>query len=486
MPHVPTTHAALPRSTNSTHAGGAQAPSRASSASAPTAGITRRSALARGIGSLSALSGASALLAACGSSGTSGSAANTKGLTAWWWGDPPQMPAWLNQTVAAFKKEAGIGVSVQQQQTTSFVSNFTAATAARQGPGVAAQWATMPVLAQAWKGAITPLNAYVPQSELAHWNLRQENLYQGHYYAMPLYVLGQPWVINRRLFEKAGLDPADPPKTWDALLAVCATLLRKGIQPFAFGNSDTLYGRFALSFLGFQHLDSLDDLKAPMLGEASFADPKYSAFMGQFKELSDRGYLGKEPMSLDVTQAQGQFQSGKAAMAWTSDETALAWGQTLGMDNVVPIKFPVVGAGKLNSAYTATQSCSYFVTSWNSDPASGAEFLKFLHKPEQRQSLFEVCKVVPADNRFDASVITNPLQRELYLRNTRGTQIWLENWIPPSFDDTANGPGAQKLMTGTSVAEVAALWDQQAKAWREENPESAKKYRDWPMTPASV
>jgi raffinose/stachyose/melibiose transport system substrate-binding protein len=305
MPHAPTTHR--------------DQPSPAPSKSPPTAGLTRRSVLARGLGGLSAMTGAGALLAACGSS-SSGSGGNAKAMTAWWWGDPPQMPAWLNQSVAAFKKESGIGVTVQQQQTTSFVSNFTAATAARQGPDVAAQWATMPVLAQAWKGAITPLNAYVPESELAHWNLRQENLYQGHYYAMPLYVLGQPWVINRTLFEKAGLDPTAPPTTWDALLAACAALLKKGLQPFAFGNSDTLYGRFALSFLGFQHLDSVDDLKASMLGEASFAEPKYSAFMGQFKELSDRGYLGKEPMSLDVTQAQGQFQSGQAAMAWRSDE----------------------------------------------------------------------------------------------------------------------------------------------------------------------
>jgi ABC-type glycerol-3-phosphate transport system substrate-binding protein len=461
----------------------------------PEDGLTRRSALKRGIGGLAAVSGVGAVVAACGGSGSSsagatagggGSEATIKSMTAWWWGDPSQMPGWLTDTAAAFKKKTGIQININQQQTTSFVSNFTAASEARQGPDVAAQWATMGVMAPAWKDAITPLNAYVPQSELQHWNLRQENLYGGHYYAMPLYVLGQPWVINRKLFERADLDPSKPPATFDELIQTSAKLLSKGIQPFAFGNSDTLYGRFALSFLGLQHLDSINDIKAPMLGQASFADPKYSAFMGQFKELSDRGFLGKEPMSLDVTQAQNQFQSGQAAMAWTSDETALAWGKVLGYENVIPIKFPVVGDGKLNTAYTATQSTSYFITSWNPDPAAGAEFLKYLHEPAQRDSLFKVCHVVPADDRFDASVITNPLQRELYLRNTKGTQVWLENWIPPSFDDTANGVGGQKLMTGSSVAEVAALWDQQAKAWREENPPSAKNYGAWDMTPASV
>ena len=41
-------------------------------------------------------------------------------------------------------------------------------------------------------------------------------------------------------------------------------------------------------------------------------------------------------------------------------------------------------------------------------------------------------------------------------------------------------------MTGGSVDEVTALWDQQAKAWREQNPDIAKRFEEWQMTPVSV
>jgi ABC-type glycerol-3-phosphate transport system substrate-binding protein len=443
---------------------------------------TRRSVLLRGAGSVAALSGAPALLAACGGS----SSGSSKSFTAWWWGDPTQMPAWLNTVVAKFKAEKGVSITVNQQQTTSFAANFTAAAAARQGPSVAAQWATMPVMAPAWKGAITPLNAYVPQSELAHWIFRQENLYKGKYYAMPLYVIGSPFALNKKLFEQAGLDPTNPPKTWDQFLATCATLKKKGITPFAMGNSDTFGGRWAFSFLGVQNLDSLDELRAALLGEVSFAEPKYSQWMSLWKELNDKGYFNSDANSIDSTHGWNIFLAGKAAFCWATDSFVLGWGKALGNENVIPIKFPVFGTGKLASAYTATQSCSYFLTSWGADPAVGAEFLKFFHEPAQQKSLFEQCQVLPADDRFDRSLVVNPLQKTLVEHATTGLQVWLENWIPPSFDDSANGVGGQKLMTGGSVQSVAALWDEQAKAWREQNPTSAKNFASWQLTPVTV
>jgi hypothetical protein len=191
-------------------------------------------------------------------------------------------------------------------------------------------------------------------------------------------------------------------------------------------------------------------------------------------------------MSLDGQGGADAFMAGKAAMAWSVENNAIAWGEKLGAENVAQFQFPKFATGKLADAYTATQSTSYFVTSWAQDTKVAASFLQFLHEPEQLKSLYDVCKVVPADDRFDRSVITDPLRKALADRASTGLQVWLENWIPPSLDDNANGPGGQKLMTGGSVKEVTALWDQQAKAWREQNPDVAKKFKDWTMTPVSI
>jgi raffinose/stachyose/melibiose transport system substrate-binding protein len=445
---------------------------------------TRRTILSRAAGGAVALSAAPGILAACGDDDDEGGGGGPGDLTAWMWHDAANLNDWLRDVTAKFKSTADVKVAIQQVET--LVSNFAAAAAAGKGPDVAAQWATQPVLAPAWGGSVEPLDGLVPESERAHWVFRQENLYDDQLWAMPLYVIGQPFCYNKKLFEQAGLDPEAPPETWDELISACETLKSKGTTPLAIGNKDTFGGRWAFAFLAVQTLNSLDDLKAPLLGDASFADPQFSEWMVRWKELIDGGYYNEDAMSLDGQGGYDVFGSGNAAMAWAVENGALAWGESLGEENVAQLDFPKYGDGKLAEAYTATQSTSYFVTSWAEDKELAAEFLQFLHKPEQLTSQYETCNVIPADDRFDRSVITNPLHKALAERASSGLQVWLENWIPPSVDETANGPGGQKLMTGGSVDEVTALWDQQAKVWREQNPDIAKRFSEWQMTPVSV
>jgi ABC-type glycerol-3-phosphate transport system substrate-binding protein len=451
-----------------------------------TSRYTRRTVLARAAGGAAALGVSPALLAACGGDDDSGGGGGGGELNAWMWGDAANMNDWLRDVTASFKSANGPDVQVAMQQTETLVANFQAAAAARKGPDVAAQWATQPVLAQAWADAVEPLDDLVPESERAHWVFSQENQYGGKQWAAPLYIIGQPFCYNKKLFEQAGLDPETPPTTWDELLETCRTLKSKGITPLAIGNKDTFGGRWAWAFLAVQTLDSLDDLKAPLLGDASFADPKFSEWATRWKELIDNDYYNEDAMSLDADGGRDVFTAGKAAMAWTVENGALEWGEALGEENVAQLDFPKYGSGSLAEAYTATQSTSYFITSWAADKEASAQFLQFMHEPAQLKSQFETCNVIPADDRFDRSVVTNPLQKALAERASQGLQIWLENWIPPEVDETANGPGGQKLMTGGSVEEVTALWDQQAKVWREQNPDIAKRFSEWQMTPVSL
>src|SRR5690348_7314245 len=104
---------------------------------------TRRTALTRAAGGLAAMSAGSAFLAACGSSSSGGGSSGTpSSMSAWWWGDPATMPQWLNASAAKFKAHTGVSLNVSQQQTQTLISAFTAAAAAKQGPDIAAQWAT--------------------------------------------------------------------------------------------------------------------------------------------------------------------------------------------------------------------------------------------------------------------------------------------------------------------------------------------------------
>jgi len=56
--------------------------------------------------------------------------------------------------------------------------------------------------------------------------------FDGHYWAVPLYGMSEVLWYRKDLFQKAGLDPAKPPKTWSELLAACKTLVDKGVVKY--------------------------------------------------------------------------------------------------------------------------------------------------------------------------------------------------------------------------------------------------------------
>ena len=138
-------------------------------------------------------------------------------VTYWWWAesDVPGANAWMRQTITLFQKaHPTIHIALDIQPTDNLISNFQAAAAAHKGPDLATQWATIPVIQQAWAKAIVPVSDYIPHGEIAHWASTPENMYNGKLWGMPLYIIGIPVVYNKTLFHKAGLDPNATPRTF--------------------------------------------------------------------------------------------------------------------------------------------------------------------------------------------------------------------------------------------------------------------------------
>ena len=143
------------------------------------------------------------------SGATSAAASGEKvSLTMWFWGDADAPGA--NKAIAAavtayVAKNPNISIKVVEQATDTFIATFQAAAAAKAGPDIGAQWATGPVLTQVWGGAVTAISDLVPPDEVAHWLNTSENTYDGKVWAMPLYLIGIPWVFNKSLLAQAGI-----------------------------------------------------------------------------------------------------------------------------------------------------------------------------------------------------------------------------------------------------------------------------------------
>jgi len=426
-------------------------------------------------------------LSAC--SGSSGSDPKASGdpytgkLTYWFWGesDVPGSTKWMQAAVARYEGlHPGIHIQVVPQATETLQGAFQTAAQAKTGPDIAMQWATLPVLTPAWRGQVTPLTGLIPDSELKQWPNTQENTYAGKVWAMPLYLLGIPFVWNKDLFKQAGLDATHAPQTWDELLADCAKLKAAGITPITVGDKDGAFGSWFQSMVGTQTLDSIKELQAVYAGSANFADPKYSGYLSRLAELRDKGYLSNDVASVDATEAWQSFAQGKGAMTWATDGNVAAWvKQGLGSKFGVA-KTPRIGTGKLADYYDATQSISAFITSWSPKKAQAAAFLAWLHSPQNLKSWYTTTGAFPADKRFDASAIKDPLMAQLYKLDALPNQLWAENYAPPQVDDQGLRTVAQALLAGsTSASKATTQITGIIKAWQTQQPADFKTYKDW-------
>ena len=175
--------------------------------------------------------------------------------------------------------------------------------------------------------------------------------------------------------------------------------------------------------------------------------------------------------SVGIAQARDQFAAGEAAMTVGTDGGVRQWAKDLGADKLMVSKWPVYGSGALKDVYDATQSTSYFVTSWSEHQQEAADFLAFLHTPEMLDAWFAATGVPPADDRFDTSKITDPLDQQLYEFNTTGPQIWLQNFFPPQIDLNGNAPAQELVLGGQGDGAAAAqIRERAAEQWRAQQP----------------
>jgi raffinose/stachyose/melibiose transport system substrate-binding protein len=417
-----------------------------------------------------------------GGGGASGGAGNAEkaNLTYWYWGesDAPGANNWMKARIADYQKlHPGVKIKLVPQSTDTLIGAFTTAAQTKSGPDIATQWATIPVLSQAWAGAVAPVSDYVPENQRSQWIGTQENTDKGKLYAVPLYVIGVPLAYNKALFAKANIT--DPPRTFDDLLSDCRKLKAAGVTPIGMGNKDGYFGAWFFSNFGKQNLDSTEELKKAIIGKADITDPKYTGFYEPMHQLKSNGCLNDDIASLTLDQGMAKFGSGQAAMAWGTDGIVNGWAQKLGADKVGITRTPKWGTGQLADVYNTTQSSSAFITSWSQNKKAAAQFLTFLHEPKNLKSWYEATGIFPADKQFQPSSIKDDLGRQMWDLDSSDGAVWLENYLPPSVDGDGNLAGGQVITSGGSVAEAVDTFRKAVEKWRSQNPVEVKNYTAW-------
>jgi raffinose/stachyose/melibiose transport system substrate-binding protein len=407
-------------------------------------------------------------------------------IDVWWWGETeaPGSEAWLDAAQKAYTElHPNVTFTNNLLALDALLPSYEAAGQAQEGPTIMYLWGGFYTMDAVWKGWIVPISDYVGMEEAEHYINKEEAIWDGKIWSAAWYLQpSYPIVYNKDAFTAAGLDPEAPPQTWDEFLAACDAFAAQDMPLVALGVKDTWgAGRFLLDSLA-QQVTGVGEVLQAVTGETSFTDPKYVTFFERWQEMIDHDCFPDDVASLDMYTGQQLVSQGEAGLTFIAGSELASYVESIGADNTGLMKLPATGEGPFKDQLAST-SQTLAVTSWASDDqkAVAADFIKFLHTPEQLAAYFEATGVPPADDRFDPEAIEDPLVRELFAWGTENPAPQFENFIP--FDIWFNGfnTAQVQMITGqiASPADAAAFTQDVAEKWRQANRLLLEQYNQW-------
>ncbi|MEO3859477.1 extracellular solute-binding protein [Acrocarpospora sp. B8E8] len=253
--------------------------------------------------------------------------------------------------------------------------------------------------------SLLPLDQYVTEDKqrLAGWEAFSKD---GKIYAAPVTLQGHPIYYNKTLYEKAGLDPANPAKTWDEFVGNCATIKKAtGATCFALGNKEGIGIQFFLSGLGSGILtpSEYDDWIA---GKRDWTSPGVKKVFELWKESNDSGLNNEGANSTAMfNDSFSVFDAGKAAHIIGLMSDIGHWkdfSEFLGADKVGVMAAPVATTGTTPSL-PYDGGIGYAVAKWTKDPKLASDLVRSLTATDPLASFYADAGAIASDTTIDVS-----------------------------------------------------------------------------------
>ena len=144
-------------------------------------------------------------------------------------------------------------------------------------------------------------------------------MYEGRNYAVPTGVDGSFIVYNIDLFEQAGLDPDNPPSTWDEMLEAMRAIDALGDEIYGYWFSMNCSGCNAFTFLPFIWASGGDVLSDDYSEATITSDPIVRDALAFYNTIWEEG-LAPEGASIDNgSNFVSAFAAGNIGMAGTGN-----------------------------------------------------------------------------------------------------------------------------------------------------------------------
>jgi raffinose/stachyose/melibiose transport system substrate-binding protein len=404
-------------------------------------------------------------------------------LKMWWWGEQEAagLENWLNESIQKYKDASGNTIEPTLQDTSVVISEFQTASAANNAPDLQFLWNGIYHMESVWLGYLEPLDNLLPADLLKNSGATPLSVYQGKQYRLGWYSLPMPWLYNKDMFDKAGLNGDQPPKTWDELMNACDKLKTAGFTPIAAGLKDGFWGEWWMGHGLGQNLDSAADAINLFIGSLDWREPKYYEHWGRLEELWKAGYINDDMNSIELYPGIDMYGAGKGAMTAVVGTLAPSQAQTLGAEKVGFMVFPVFGTGKM-AGKPIFDAQGLGISSQSKYKEVDADFLKFLHTSERLDALYDEVHIMPSDSTWNnPKLAQDPLNEAQVKGWIQADNVpYISNLMPVLFWTDAMFVNSQKIISGEYTAEQAGqnAYDVTQK-WVEQNPDLVQNYTTW-------
>lgn len=407
----------------------------------------------------------------------------------WWWGEEeaPGFKQWIEDTASAFEKEnPGVQIKLVEQTTDNIIQSAQAAQAAQKGPDIQFYWPIGWFQEDMFNGGLEPLDDLLGEDEVAHYPAaaRDYATWEGSVYGSPMYSIGNPWVYRKDLFEKAGLDPENPPQTFDELLAAGEKLNAAGITPIAAGMKDQFYADWPWLLFQACGVQDADEWFDGFLGKTSLEDPAFKQTWEKIQATQQAGMYADNLFDLTLYEGFDELLNGKAAMATPVAPTAVQWERQLGPDKLGAFLTPCQDESPLASKYPNAWHYAA-IPSFSDQQEEAAAFIKYMHSPDASAALYADAGALLGDDRVDVEADGDASQQMLeWSRDNSYTALYYTS--PPTVDEWI-WPNVGELLAGdSSPDEAAALAQESNQRWLESNQRIADDFATWqPQVTAS-
>ena len=375
---------------------------------------------------------------------------NAANIKMWWWGQQEAVgiQSWMDDTIKKFKTQTGASVSPTLMDTAQVIPQFTKAAAAGNVPDVQFLFNGIYHMENVWLNYLKPLEGLVSPATIKSGGGTKLSQYAGKNYRTGFYALAFGVQYNKEHFDKAGLNADSPPKTWDQFLNAADKLKSKGYIPLGGGVKDGFLGEWWLINSLTQNLNSAADALNLFIGKLDWREPKYHEHWIKLQELHDNKFWNDDATSLSLYQGIQLYNTGKASMALNNTPALPDSQKKLGKDVVGFMKLPTFGNGKM-APYAVVDTQGFGIPAKAKDPETAAKFIDFMHSPERLKAYWTTSQQIPADSRFDPSVINNPLIRQTYNKFIKAKHnVYIADLMPTLFWTDAMFVISQKILGG--------------------------------------